>query len=473
MIENPTELSFREWLVFGPLLVLLVGPLAANYVARPRLKFWQPTTMVCLTLLYYCVIGPWIALKNGDTVVVFKDTRPYYILGWAATLVGMLGYFAGYQAGAVGSAGWFGRALRGSRRRLKAFALPFLIVGILALFFMLGKYGLSLGRILNPAAGPARVGPGGEIGTFGNYIMHMTAFIGGYVLILVAAHRGLKMRILLPALGLLFVLLMYFAAIGFRGNLVEVLIGFGALLYILRGKRPSIPTMAVAGLAVVFMSGVILFSRNYFSGLSLDRLEEKSTSEILEGGFNDSMIFGTMGLCIDAVPERFDFYGAETLWLTVTMPIPRRLWPGKPTSSYLEDIQKIIAYGEDHVSAGQAIPNIGEYYMAYGWPGVFIGMFLFGVLCRKFWRWFVKHRNDVMAVVAYCTFFAWIFTFIHRGYLPQTVTDFCFSVLPLLIIRKFVGAIPIRRVLPARTTEETETREPQPAPLVASTAEKS
>ena len=460
MPVDPTALTFQEWLVFGPLVLILVGSLFMSYVARPRIKFWQPTTMVCLTFLYYCVVGPWIALKSGDTVVVFRDARPYYFLAWLATLIGMIGYFAGYQIGGFGVRNWFSKKSAGSRQRLIAASIPFLGLGVIALFFMLSVHGLSLGRILNPTAGSARVGPGGDIGSFGNYLMHMTTFIGGYVFILIAMNRGLKMQIILPVLGILFVLLMYFAAIGFRGNLVKVLLGFGALIYILKGKRPSLPVMAAAGFSIVFLSGVILFSRSYFSGLSLDRLEEKSTTEILEGGFNDSMIFGAMGLCIDAVPDRFDYYGLESVWLTVTMPIPRRLWSGKPTSTYLDDIQKILASERDQETVGQAIPNLGELYMAYGWAGVFGGMFLFGILCRKFWRWFIHNRNDVLAVVTYCTFFAWIFSYLHRGYLPQTFTDFCFSVVPLLILRKFVGHIPIKSVTQKKQIPEKKSLEP-------------
>jgi len=255
------------------------------------------------------------------------------------------------------------------------------------------------------------------------------------------------MRIILPVMGLLYIFLMYLAAIGFRGNIVGTLIGFGALLYILKGRRPSIATLVVSGFVILFLSGVILHARSYFGGLKLERLKDHTPGEILEGGFNDTMTFGAMSLCIEAVPERFNYHGLESVWLTITMPIPRKIWKGKPTSSYLTDIQRILGEGEEYDTVGQAIPNIGEYYMATGWVGIFGGMFIFGLVCRKFWRWYVYNRNDVLATVAYCTFFAWIFTFIHRGYLPYTITIFCFNVGSILLIRHFVGVIPLYKVL--------------------------
>lgn len=462
------NLTFQEWLVLGPLILLLVVPLWTAYVDRPRLKFWKPTTMVCLTFLYYCVLGPLLSIYNGDTVVVYKDARPFYILGWGATLVGMIAYFVGYHLGGYGGIFSLGGRFRGNPHNLMAISMVFLAFGILGLLYIVQAQGLSLTRILMPGSGSARIGAPSETGTFGAYIMRMSTFIAGYVLILVALSRGMKMRILLPVMGLMFVFLMYLAAIGFRGSIVETLLGFGTLLYILKRRRPTIPTLTAAGFAILFLSGVILYTRSYFGGLNFDRLKERSAQEILEGGFNDSMIFGAMSLCMDAVPERFHFHGFESVWLTVTMPIPRQLWPGKPTSKYLVDIQRILGEGEEYDTVGQAIPNIGEYYMAFGWPGVFVGMFLFGLFCRKFWRWFIMNRNDVLATVAYCSFFAWIFAFLHRGYLPQTFTDFCFSVVPILIIRHFVGTIPLYRVLPKKD-QEPENESGQAKPSLQST----
>ncbi len=458
----------NEWIILGPLILVLVFPMVSLYFTRPQVKFWQPTTIVCLTFLYYCVLGPYFSMKLGETVVVYKDARPFYHLGWTATLIGMVGYFAGYQAGLVGSSSIpLGQAKRGRRQKLKSSSLVFLFLGSIGLLFTMRATGMSLGTVLNPA-GSSSQGMGQGLGTFGNYIMHMGALFGGYILILVATYRGLKMRILLPALGLLFFLLMYLAAIGFRGNLIEVLLGFGAVIYILKGKRPSAPVILVSGLAILYFAGLILFTRSYFGGLQLERIEGKSTQQILEGGFNDSAIFGAMSLCINVVPERFPYHGMENIWLTATMPIPRRIWSGKPDSEYLDAIQRILGEGEEYDTVGQAIPNIGEYYMAFGWWGIFVGMFIFGIICRKFWRWYVANRNGTLATVAYCTFFAWIFSFLHRGYLPQTFTDFCFSVIPILLLRKYVGEIPIRTITSGRTASEHPKPEEPEAVTVSS-----
>jgi len=410
--------------------------------------------MVCATLFYYCVLGPFYSISVDETVVVYKDARPYYYLGWLATLIGILGYFCGYHFGVYGSIFSLGRRFRGNKQTLVAIRGVFLAFGFLGLLFMVKSKGMSLGSILMPGNSPARVGASVELGSFGNYVTSMTNFIFGFVLILVALNRGLKMRILIPAGGLFLLFVLLWAAAGFRGNIVMAIVGLGVLVCLLKRRHPAIPTLTVISLSLVFLSGIILYSRNYFRGLDFERLNERTAGEILEGGLNESMTFGAMSLCIEAVPERFPYHGLENLWLTITMPIPRQLWPGKPTSTYLGDIQRILGEGEARETVGQAIPNLGEYYMALGWPGVFCGMFLFGLICRKFWRWYVFNRNDVLATAAYAVFFAWIFTFMHRGFLPQTFTSFCFLVLPLLVIRHFVGTIPLQRILPAKEKED-------------------
>jgi hypothetical protein len=70
----------------------------------------------------------------------------------------------------------------------------------------------------------------------------------------------------------------------------------------------------------------------------------------------------------------------------------------------------------------------------FGFAGLVIGCVLLGLLLKLVWRWFLRHRENPLAVVVYAVFFSYIYVIISRGYLPQVVMLFMFTVFPLYYI---------------------------------------
>lgn len=80
---------------------------------------------------------------------------------------------------------------------------------------------------------------------------------------------------------------------------------------------------------------------------------------------------------IEAVPEGHAHIGFQWVWYLIARPVPRILWPGKPTDPGFSLPEYL---GLEGVSLSTSV--IGEWYLAFGWTGVLLGGLLFGILGR-------------------------------------------------------------------------------------------
>jgi len=107
-----------------------------------------------------------------------------------------------------------------------------------------------------------------------------------------------------------------------------------------------------------------------------------------------------LAIVLHYAPEAtgFDF---SPLLLLLTSPIPRVLWPGKPIPSLGREFA-VVYLGQDPRSWNQsAIPQVAELYMAYGIPGVVIGMFVYGVFFRIFYESLVGEVKSPVGALWY------------------------------------------------------------------------
>jgi biotin transporter BioY len=109
------------------------------------------------------------------------------------------------------------------------------------------------------------------------------------------------------------------------------------------------------------------------------------------------------------------------------------LWPEKPSGDYIRIINNLYLVN-NYLGIGAAVLNFGEYYLAFGWWGVFIGSFLLGWLARKLWNWYRSDRENPLVIITFVVANSFIYVVISRGYLPQVVMNFFFTVFPCFVI---------------------------------------
>jgi hypothetical protein len=236
-----------------------------------------------------------------------------------------------------------------------------------------------------------------------------------------------------------FVLVVY-AKIGFRGRIVVMALACFTAYYMVRGKRPSLLVGSVFVLGVMSVASVIVLTRDYFVGMNLGNLAGRSFVDLFFVSFQDSVIFGTTSLLIDSVPRVTPYVGAEPLISAVVLPIPRGLWPNKPMPEYLTTINALTGTG------GQAVSNIGEYYMALGWWGVVGGSMFIGWCYRNIWSWYLANRESSVAASVYALAAAMVFPLISRGYIAQFGMEVAFGLCPLIVAVSFCRNARIRTI---------------------------
>jgi oligosaccharide repeat unit polymerase len=195
--------------------------------------------------------------------------------------------------------------------------------------------------------------------------------------------------------------LLYFGIVfGVRKYLLFLFFGLLAIVALRRGSR-SIPKARVALtllLLLVFFSvwGTI---RNrplseMFDGTSDARQAPRSG---FQSGYFQSVAdpFSTVCVTWEIFPESEPFRHGATLLVTLLGFVPRAVWPGKPVGIGKELTRYFVGpFYQPTEGLSLAPTMLGDFYINFGWPGVILGGFLMGIVCRTIASYAVKGIRD-------------------------------------------------------------------------------
>lgn len=427
-----------EWTPYLGILILVGIILISNYSKGFR-EFWSPLTIIAIIFGYYCCLGPYQAITNGDTYDRLLNMRPFYVSALWGGFVSLLFYALGFVAN------------RGSQpSKVQPFPPETL--------FHYGRKIFIIGFIL------FTISTGGNVTKLINPLdAQYVGQIGGGL----ANYLGLSLNFLIPGLALLFayfittrkglvwflipfaVAMGIFITMGFRYRIVLLFGSLAIVYYYSVRKKPNIIFASIGIFALIAFMGILNISRQYGAGLNTQKLEQGTSTKYYESGVRESLIFQTSGAVIDIVPERHPHAGLQPVWSTLLFPIPRALFPEKNSSDYLFDTLDAI-YGKK-ISQGAAIMAYGEYYLAFGWMGIIIGCFLTGWFFKKLWVWYKANWSHPFVIVVYAVTVTYLYVIISRGYLPQVTMLFFFTVFPVYFVlwlaKKKYSFKPVRRLV--------------------------
>jgi oligosaccharide repeat unit polymerase len=205
--------------------------------------------------------------------------------------------------------------------------------------------------------------------------------------------------------------------------------------------RKLIVIMPLVLLSVLAIAQIQLQSRDL--GFGVDRLTEIKSFDIVDNDF-----FTETAIAVSLVPKQFDYIYQSHLWLFLTNPIPRAIWPDKPYPIVVElyglGRSGMNEYRETGVSRMPSI--VGQFYMNYGvWGVVLIGSFFgaVGALCS----WVLKQTRDgnPLAALFATTTLTWLFVS-FRGMYP----GFHYPALILLCMLLLAKKTSLFRKVPSR-----------------------
>lgn len=235
------------------------------------------------------------------------------------------------------------------------------------------------------------------------------------------------------ALYLLFVLQI---ARGFRFIVVQIILMF--LLYY-RYKHRKLPNISFLILIGFFLISALLFMTMFRDtvraglGADLSSLSLESLKDSFDAMFWDNLriyknYYGMVGAIPKTVPHA---YLSVMVVGTLIMFIPRALWAGKPVKLGA-GVDEIL--GSGFRGTGQAYPNLGEYWYAFGFPSVITFMSLYGWWMKKSLYKYGGNRSAIDNMILAVTI-SLNLQLIIRGYTPSNFWLVVFSIAPLVLLK--------------------------------------
>lgn len=453
-MNDPSQLTVLEGFLVGGLITLMGWEAYRAWSSRYWVALFRPTLIVAVILIYYCLLGPLWGLSQGVWSDRGINLREAMVWGWGGAFVFYLSVLIGfYELPAPAFRSRIIPVIDPERLYRLGQGLCWLGLGMFTLVS-----GIQVLALLNPLAARQLIeggldDRGVDVGALANYFVYAVNFlIPGTTLIwaswLISRRHSIGLLIwTLSAVGI-------YTSLGFRYRLVLIGAPFLLLWYIVRQRRPRLVTISVAAALLIVVSGVIGLTRQYSRGLDLSSLDGITADKVIEAGLHESSVFLTTSGVMQVTPGRYPHVGAKPFVAALLFPIPRILYPEKASADYLVDAT-VAVYGGKVRASGSAILSYGEYFLIAGWPSLVAMSLLFGWLLRCLWNWFLVRYQEPFAQVVYVLTASYLYVVVSRGYLPQVLMLFVFSVAPLFWLYGRL-ARPIASVPPSGSS-------PQPA----------
>lgn len=190
-----------------------------------------------------------------------------------------------------------------------------------------------------------------------------------------------------------------------------------------------------AAVFFVFAMGVIEKTRNYGSGLDLERMTELFSDNSRSTKASETeLVYYFSAKVMDAYQNEMIIPG-EVFGTALCLPIPRAIYKSKPDGQYLRDAN-IKTLGTD--AYGAAYLNIVEWYLALGWIGVFLNGLFLGMLSKYFWNNFMCNSDSIGAALYLSMYNGICYILVSRGYLAQEYVMFVYYVPMIYWISKLL-----------------------------------
>lgn len=230
-------------------------------------------------------------------------------------------------------------------------------------------------------------------------LLYLTPPIAGVVF--ARRHLFSKFQILLVAAGFAFELFYGFTT-GTRNLFISFVVAFlvGYAFALQRGRRKEMLLILTASVTVSLIATVWMLNFRQI-GLKAWLDGVRVQSDVHEKLLHVDMNLYVIGELVRVFPREHNYLGWEVPYLALIRPIPRALWPEKPTgmSATLES-----ASGADEENWTVAASFVGEAYVAGGMAVVLITGLFFGFACT-WWSQLASPKNSEIGVLIYASGF--------------------------------------------------------------------
>lgn len=441
----PVDNNYVKEYIF--LSICLVIYLIVNFICFLYfgIYIFEPIIIIFILYLFMFFIDPMMNIINGETDVMGFEVMDGCI---NATSIFMLSYFGlmfGYYINFNSNNSYHSILYRNNSNNLTWDNAMIEKIAFVIWFFsfcfgcieLLSK-GMSINYFLTLglSGGIEDITATSAFGFLGNFRFSM---ITAWVYLFVCNKKSLKTKLC----GVL--TLEYFILRGFRHSLFVVIFAPIIYIYISKKKSPSKKVIISMIVMIIIVMGIMQFVRGALrSGTSIEwsSFEKDIFVDAIQGNFD---VYKTFYGMVVAVPDQLNYqWGMCSIVSVITMCIPRAIWPYKPVSPIITNLD--LFCGSLAAESGYAMPNISEYYLDFGIIGCAICLFIFGIVLKKL-KYIIKYKNsDKHSLILYSVIFPALLQVVLRGYSPSYMYLILFYLFPIIIIKILGGLICKKRL---------------------------
>ena len=152
---------------------------------------------------------------------------------------------------------------------------------------------------------------------------------------------------------------------------------------------------------------------------------------------------GAASVLIRDTPRVAPFQYGKTLGLFFVAFIPRIIWPGKPTITIGRYITDVYGSGPE-IESSTAPTQLGEFFINFGYPGIIVGMLMYGILLR------FAHEILLCGKPTTPGYFVAVVVLLRLGLGFQGDTANNFAVTVMVIVPIIVAHFAVLMLFPAR-----------------------
>tara|TARA_A100001035_G_scaffold280232_1_gene284790 strand:+ start:1007 stop:2383 length:1377 start_codon:yes stop_codon:yes gene_type:complete len=440
-------LTFFEASILLSLFFYCSFILYESYSKKDWLVFFNPVNFFALLTLFYCVIGPIISSANSDGSMFYRavDHREYYQIGLFAALISVFTFKLGFEFKNNFRIRDYGINKLNNYKKDKRDYLFLFKWSERILLFALGCQFIVFGiGYINKIIFFRESSNFGDFtlyqGDFQEYLTFTLNFlIFAIPLMFLSLLKGVKEKT--KFIFYISISVSLFINFAFRWRLFLLFLPILLIYFFHKKTKPNIIFLFSFVLSTFLFFGFIQISRTYGRGINIDtyqkntkEIKESKLNNVLRASFFDSNVFNTSAAMIHKTPSENDFVGLTPFLNALLLPIPRTVWPDKPTAGkYVTELYKKIYPGK-FWEVGAACLGFAEYFISGGWIALVILNFLLGYLYKRLWIWFFYNFYDPIAQISYALYFSFLFIIYSRGYFLQIAFLYLTVFTPLILL---------------------------------------
>lgn len=447
------KISIEALLVLATALVV-AAPVVRRFV-EGTFDLFEPMTAFFLVYMVIFVIRPAYMFANdadyfqiANEVAYIGDSMVKMQVG---ALLGAVGFVFAYEFGpgvALGSVISSRRSV--GARRIALGGLALLVLGFLGTLMYVSAVPGGFQTIL---AGRTASLNQSVSATSGYLFFAPTLLVPASLLLMVAWLKSKRLSHLVLALVAAAMLVAVRGPVGGRITLLPLFGGAIVFLYLWRGSRPKLSTIAIFLVVGMFLWTLIGEVRNQDTRTAegtrgvASRLID-SPSDLLEPitkGQDAAMAPG-LAAGMTVIPSQIPYFrGTGILGDVAVRGIPRSVWPNKPLPPREQLINVLWGGGYAKNIANPEPSVLFSWYAELGLIGIVLGMALFGTLFRAAWQYLNRYRSNVLVVLTYSIFLASVPIILREG-VTDSVVKVGFTVFPVIA----VACLGVRKVRASR-----------------------